>query len=604
MKRHIVWAVLLVLSGALLSSNSFASEVSPSIDAQSTHSYRIPNRIAINPFTNRAVVVSEEDDSVSVIDLSTREVLSTIRVGRRPRGIAIDGKLNIALVSCRDDDSVSVIDLNSYDISETILVGRSPEGIGINHRSYTAVVSNQEDDTISIIDLTCYRVVKTLPVGRKPTGILVDSELNIALVENIKDSNIEVVDLDTYQITRSISIDEPWGVSLNPETHAAVIMNGGDHSIIAVDLLDWRTRRLRVPEIPSGFTVDLLRNRCLTVCEKDGSLSLITLDTGSIERKYVLNGKLKGVAVNRFTNTAAVIGEASDPINLIQLPYPIPEITSVQPGEILRGSGPARLSIRGSGFTRASTVSVMPSLALQVRFIDDHHLQAFLPDSLVETAGVYEMIVTNPGPGGGSSVPFALHVSNPLPTLTRFDPESEFAGRTGLTLTINGTGFFHDTIVSIFGSPRTFTLLNENQIQVGLAAEDLEVGRYLEIEASNRYPGGGVSNRLTFTVLNPVPVLSAAVPSVISPEGESFTFDVRGENFLRTSRVTFNDQEFLANCVSGSQVAVTIPSALIKTNGSYLLKVSNPSPGGGESESLTLSIEPRPETEPRRIARP
>jgi YVTN family beta-propeller protein len=82
-----------------------------------------PRGIAINPITDIAVVANEKADSVSIIDLNTHAVLSTISVGKAPspapdgtgpRGVAIDRELNLAVVGSSHDNTISVIDLTPF----------------------------------------------------------------------------------------------------------------------------------------------------------------------------------------------------------------------------------------------------------------------------------------------------------------------------------------------------------------------------------------------------------------------------------------------------------------------------------------------------------
>ncbi len=105
-----------------------------------------------------------------------------------------------------------------------------------------------------------------------------------------------------------------------------------------------------------------LDNTVLVVCEKTQSLLRIDLNTNTTLQEYPLNKKTRGVAVNPFTNIAAVVDGQTDSLTLIQLPNPIPSIESISPMTIARGSLETQLSIQGSGFLKTSTVSIQPSL--------------------------------------------------------------------------------------------------------------------------------------------------------------------------------------------------------------------------------------------------
>lgn len=166
------------------------------------------------------------------------------------------------------------------------------------------------------------------------------------------------------------------------------------------------------------------------------------------------------------------------------------------------------------------------------------------------------------------------------------------AGKPSLTLTVYGTGFFDDTTVYINNILSPFILISQTKLQIELIAEDLEYGRYIEVTASNPPPGGGSSNKAIFTVFNPVPELSSISPTSIISGSPDFNLTLAGNNFVKTSIVSFNNQNYPVRYISNTQIETTIPSDAIKTPGSYPIKVINTVPGGGESISLTFTVKP------------
>ncbi len=198
----------------------------------------------------------------------------------------------------------------------------------------------------------------------------------------------------------------------------------------------------------------------------------------------------------------------------------------------------------------------------------------------------------NPSPEGGTSNSVNLQINNPAPSIAMLTPSETMAGTLGLTLTVYGTGFFDDTTVYVNGILRPFTLISQTKLQIELTSSDLEVGAYIQITASNPPPGGGLSNKAIFTVLNPVPSLSSINPTSIIAGSPEFILTLTGDNFVKTSIVSFNNQQFSSRYISKTQIETTIPSDAIKTPGSYPVKVINPAPGGGESASLTFTVKP------------
>jgi hypothetical protein len=426
--------------------------------------------------------------------------------------------------------------------------------------------------------------------------IAVDPELNLALVVNALGNRVSVIDLDTYEVNGQVSVGKiPVAISINPETHLAAVVKLLDKSLTVINLQNWRTTHIPVGKYAIDVAINPLDNRALVIGDKGHELFLIDLNTNKIIDQFEIQKPSLNVAVNPFTNIAAIVDDKKDSVTLIQLPNPIPEITAINPSTVLRGSKVTRILIEGSGFIKTSTVSVIHPTPyfLHTDFIDNHYLEATIPEGLFTKAWTYPLVVTNPPPEGGASNPVSLQVVNPIPSITALDPADAMAGTKGLTLNVYGTGFFDDTTVSINGITRAFTLIDKTKLQIQLTAEDLEVGKYLAISAFNALPEGGQSNSLKFTVQNPVPSLSSTTPSSIIAGSPDFTLTLNGDNFVKTSIVNFNNQQVSSSYISKNQIQATISSDAIKTPGSYPVKVINPIPGGGETSPTAFTVKPR-----------
>jgi RHS repeat-associated protein len=546
-----------------------------------------PRSIAINPLTDQAVVTDFLNKKVSVIDLHTQNILSTITLGKMPLGVAIDQELHLALVSHPINSSVSVINLDTFQVVKTISVGMLPVGISVDLMFHKALVSNFLSGSVSVIDLTTLARAGTISVGSGPVDVAIDSELRLALVANALGNKVTVIDLVSFQVARTVSVGMiPVSVSINPETHVAGVVNLLSNSLSVIDLQDWETRSIGIGAFPLDVAINSLDNRALIICDLERKAVLVDLNTDTIVNEYTFNNKrFTGVAVNPYMNIGALVDNTTGELTLISLPNPIPVINSISPDAILRGSQATKVMIEGSGFITTSTVS-----NFQVNFIDNHHLQIELSESLLANAGTYEIVVTNPAPSGGSSNAVDLKINNPIPALTALNPAETTAGTLGLPLNILGTGFFNDTLASINGMVRGFTLIDHTKIQTPLVAQDLDFGKYLDITAFNPPPGGGSSNALRFTVLNLAPVLTSLVPNSIIAGSPDFTLNLTGDNFVKTSIVNFNGQPVISTYVSKTQLQATIPGTAVTTPGSYSVKVVNPIPGGGETAPIAFTV--------------
>ncbi len=558
-----------------------------------------PRSIAINPITSVAVITDEKADSVSIVDMNSEKIISTIPVGKAPKGVAIDNGLNVAAVTNSKDDTISLVDLNRYSVTATIPVGKEPEGVAVDQSSHQAFVVNHKDNAVSVIDLVNCRVIRIIPVGQEPIDVAIDSGQDIALVVNEKDYDISVIDLHNYEVTGTVyevtgtvSVGQkPQAIDVNSEMHMAAVADEKDNAITIIDIQTGQTSSIQTCKHPVDVLINPLDNRALVVCAEDRSLLLIDLSTQATVQSYALNKLPKGVAGNNFTNVAAVSDDQTDSLTLIQLPNPVPVITALTPPQVYRGGAEETISVEGTGFIRTSAVNFGNS-SLTTTFIDNHHVKASVRGDLLNEAWSVPICVENPRPMGGSSNSFNLEVVNPVPSISALDPMEATAGSSSLTMNLYGTGFFEDTALYVNGVSRPFSLLSRSKVQTELASSDLEEGAYLEITAANPQPGGGFSNKTDLIVLNPVPILTSISPVAVVAGSAEFTLTLTGDNFVKTSAISFNSQQYPIRYISKTRIETTIPADAVKIAGTYSINVINPLPGGGESIPSIFTVKP------------
>src|SRR3989442_14645141 len=76
----------------------------------------------------RVFVTNEKSDDVTVIDATTRKVVTTIPVGKRPRGVAVRPDGRRVYVTNSNSDSLSVIDTKSLAVLRAGPAGPPPPG--------------------------------------------------------------------------------------------------------------------------------------------------------------------------------------------------------------------------------------------------------------------------------------------------------------------------------------------------------------------------------------------------------------------------------------------------------------------------------------------
>lgn len=166
---------------------------------------------------SKAYVANGDDNEITVINVATKAIITTIAVGLNPVG-AWTGSNGKMFVDNEDGQSVSVIDVTTDSVEQTIALGFMPgiashngtknelwvsdpmagkvhywtfdtamgmwmhggifnTGSGAHAISFsmdgnTAYVTNQTANTVSVVNVTNHTVAKTINVGRKPNGIV------------------------------------------------------------------------------------------------------------------------------------------------------------------------------------------------------------------------------------------------------------------------------------------------------------------------------------------------------------------------------------------------------------------------------------------------
>ncbi len=178
---------------------------------------------------------------------------------------------------------------------------------------------------------------------------------------------------------------------------------------------------------------------------------------------------------------------------------PIPGIASVNPNTAAAGSAAFSLGLTGRGFVSTSVVNWNGSPRVTTFSSSSQISAAILATDLV-TAGVSNVTVTNPTPGGGTSLVQQFTVTNPSPTITSLMPASTAAGGPAFTLTVAGANLVANSAVNWNGSGRQTTFVSSTQLTAAITAGDIAVGGTASVTVVNPAPGGGTSAVSTFKI--------------------------------------------------------------------------------------------------------
>mgnify|MGYP001814469569 FL=1 len=98
-----------------------------------------------------------------------------------------------------------------------------------------------------------------------------------------------------------------------------------------------------------------------------------------------------------------------------------------------------------------------------------------------------------------------IDVQNPVPTVTPpLDPASATAGGLSFLLTVTGTDFVSTSVIRWGTTPVTTTFVSDTVLTATIDAADIASAGSVDVTVANPPPAGGLSNTVTFTIMDPV----------------------------------------------------------------------------------------------------
>jgi gliding motility-associated-like protein len=172
-----------------------------------------PDGITISHDGKRLYVVNYSGNSVSVINTATNTVTATIPVGDLPGGVCISPDGSRVYVTNQNSGNVSVINTATNTVITEIPVGSAPENIAINPDGSRVYVTNVMSNTVSVISTATNSVIASIPAGVSPMGVAVSSDGTRLFVANTLDNSISVINTANNTVVATIPVgDRPYAI--------------------------------------------------------------------------------------------------------------------------------------------------------------------------------------------------------------------------------------------------------------------------------------------------------------------------------------------------------------------------------------------------------
>ncbi|MBX7219839.1 MAG: YncE family protein [Blastocatellia bacterium] len=261
------------------------------------------NNLAVNSVTNRVYTSNNSSRNVTVLDGTTRAIITNIPVGVGPQGIAVNESTNRVYVANEGTGSVSVIDGAINTVLSSISVGAQPFRIAVNpttNRIFVACTDLASKNVIFVLDGATNSVIGTAPTQSFPLGIGVNPSTDLVYVAC--ETGVTVLNGTTLAVVANISaIYRPEGIGVNPATNRIYVSNSSNPQVLVIDgLTQTVSATLQSLSGTSNVAVNPTTNRIYF--SRPGTGTFAVLDGATNTVLPLVSGLSSGIAVNQVTN--------------------------------------------------------------------------------------------------------------------------------------------------------------------------------------------------------------------------------------------------------------------------------------------------------------
>ncbi|QLE47747.1 hypothetical protein FD724_06255 [Nostoc sp. C057] len=216
-----------------------------------------------------------------------------VATGAVVAGIAVskDGKTLVA--ANFENDSISIVDTTTRKVTkeikffrpgDKIATGEFPFDVAIksaeNGQAAKVFISSQRDNEVLAVDITSGQITR-IPIGSQPNKVLLSSSQNRLYVANGNDDSISVIDTNNNRVIQTISLSRPGekykganpnSLTLSPDGRTLYVTLGGENAIAVVDLQGGRVNgRIPTGWYPNSVSVSQDGQRLYVVNAKSNS---------------------------------------------------------------------------------------------------------------------------------------------------------------------------------------------------------------------------------------------------------------------------------------------------------------------------------------------
>lgn len=216
-----------------------------------------------------------------------------VATGAVVAGLAVSKDGNTLVAANFENDSISIVNTTNRQVVKEIkffvpggkeATGEFPFDVALKNTNSgvatKAFISSQRDNEVLAVDITSGEISR-IPVGSQPNKVLLSPDQNRLYVANGNSDSISVIDTNNNSVVQTISLSRPSdrykganpnSLALSPDQHTLYATLGGENAVAVVDLQPGKvTGRIPTGWYPNSVSVSRDGQKLYVVNAKSNS---------------------------------------------------------------------------------------------------------------------------------------------------------------------------------------------------------------------------------------------------------------------------------------------------------------------------------------------
>jgi len=238
---------------------------------------------------------------IRVIDLVKREVVGTVDLGKgmRPHCAVIGPKNGLLYVTTEIDNSVTVIDPKTLEIIGTIPTGQ-PEShmLAITSDGKHGYTANVAPGTVSVLDMNEKKLLAVIPVCKTTQRISLSVDDRWVFTSDQKEPRLAVIDTQTKAVSQWIKLPGTgYGSAPTPDGHWLVIAIPHANQVAVIDLGTMQVAHtIDVPHAPQEVLVRPDGAEAYVSCDASKQIAVMDTKTWTVKKLIDAGPNADGLA--------------------------------------------------------------------------------------------------------------------------------------------------------------------------------------------------------------------------------------------------------------------------------------------------------------------